>query len=213
MKKRVGAICVVIVVAVASAFACSRGRLVVATPTAGFWYNSGSFVLPFDAMNGSGGPLEDEEMESIEQLSRTEIERAFSKLRITITANHNAFWRLEVLQSLPVTMNQQRPSAGQSLALGFLGGTGAIGFDVVALEAIRYAPTGASRPRIIEGIGRGIGRVAVHEFVHQMLGAAAAHNDTDQDSYEYGSPDRPSQYYGELHWTRAWPLLHQKFGK
>ena len=33
----------------------------------------------------------------------------------------------------------------------------------------------------------------------QILGANAVHNDADPDSYEYGSPDRASQYYGELH--------------
>ena len=35
----------------------------------------------------------------------------------------------------------------------------------------------------------------------------------DVDSYEYGSPDRQSQYYGELHWTTAWPFLDARFGK
>jgi hypothetical protein len=45
-----------------------------------------------------------------------------------------------------------------------------------------------------------------------MLGGDSRHNDTDENSYEYGSPDRFSQYYGELHWTTAWPLLLQKFG-
>jgi hypothetical protein len=121
-------------------------------------------------------------------------------------------WRVEVLQSLPVRMNQQLPNAGESLALGVLGGTGAVGFDLVALKAIHYTPAGTSRQQVIEGIGRGIGQVAVHEFMHQILGADAVHND-DQTSYECGSPDRPSPYYGELHWTTAWPLLHQKCGK
>ena len=204
---------VVAVVAIVSAVACSGDHYSMATPTAGFWYESGSFVLPADATIRFGGPLRGEEIESIKQLSRTELERAFSGLGITVTANPNAFWRVEVLQSLPVREHQPLPHAGESLALGILGGTGAVGFDIVALKAIQYAPTSASRQRVIEGIGRGIGRVAVHEFIHQILGGAAAHNDTDKDSYEYGSPDRSSQYYGELHWTTAWPLLHQKFEK
>jgi len=33
------------------------------------------------------------------------------------------------------------------------------------------------------------------------------------DSYEYGNADRRSQYYGELRWTTAWPVLIQKFGR
>ena len=97
------------------------------------------------------------------------------------------------------------------MALGALGGRGAVGFDLVAFKAINYAPADAPRHRIIEGIGRGIGRVAVHEFVHQILGVAAAHNNSDVNSYEYGSPDRASQYYGDLHWTTALPLLNKKF--
>ena len=36
---------------------------------------------------------------------------------------------------------------------------------------------------------------------------------TDPDSYEYGSHSRASQYYGELHWDGAWPLVRQKIGK
>jgi hypothetical protein len=98
------------------------------------------------------------------------------------------------------------------VALGVLGGHGAVMFDIVALKAIHYAPAAASRQSIIDAIGRGIGRVAVHEFIHQILGVAASHNDADEKSYEYGSPDRPSQYYGDLHWTTAWPHLASKFG-
>jgi hypothetical protein len=178
----------------------------------GFWYESGSFVLPADAMSTLNEPLTADEMKLIKQVSRTEIEQAFSQLRITVTEAPTAFWRVEVLRSLPVRKGQRLPNAGESLALGPLGGTGAIGFDFVALEALHYAPKGASRRSIVEGIGRGIGRVAVHEFMHQILGAAGGHNDVDENSYEYGSPERSSQYYGELHWTTAWPLLHEKYG-
>jgi hypothetical protein len=61
---------------------------------------------------------------------------------------------------------------------------------MVASKATLYAPLDASRKTLIEGIGRGIGRVAVHEFFHQILGAEAVDNDKDEHSYEYGSPDR-----------------------
>jgi hypothetical protein len=80
----------------------------------------------------------------------------------------------------------------------------------VALKAIQYAPADASRATIIDGIGRGIGRVAAHEFAHQILGGNNMHNQTDENSYEFPSPDRASQYYGELHWTTARPILEQK---
>jgi hypothetical protein len=96
------------------------------------------------------------------------------------------------------------------MPLGFLGGSGGVSFDLVSLKAIQYAPEGASRQAIIEGIGRGIGRVAAHEFGHQILNTGLVHNKGDENSYEYPSPDRAAQYYGELHWTTARMLLEQK---
>lgn len=183
-----------------------------ATPTAGFWYRDDALALPVAANARLGEPLTKEEAESIKRLSRAEIERAFSQLRIAVTGNERTLWRVAVLRSLPTEGKHRLPEAGESLALGFLGGTGAVGVDVVATEAVHYAPPNASRQTIIDGISRGIGRVAVHEFMHQMLGASAAHNDDDENSYEFGRPDRQSQYYGQLHWSTAWPLLYRKFG-
>ena len=196
-------------VLVAAMVACS------AVPTIGFWYQGDALALSADARAQLGGPLTSDEVASIKQLSTAEVERAFSGLRITVTTNQRAFWRVAVLQSLATRWNQshQLPAAGESVAMGFLGGMGAVDFDMVATEAIHYASPNASRQSIIQGVGRGIGRVAVHEFVHQILGASAAHNNSDLDSYEYGSPDRRSQYYGELHWTTAWPLLRRRFGE
>jgi hypothetical protein len=197
----------VAVVAVAAAVACTRA------PTAGFWYQGDALTFPADVAARLGGPLTNEEMVSIKQLSRAEVERAFSGLGISVTMSERAFWRVAVLRSLPTRLNQERPHAGESLAMGFLGGSGAVGFDFVTFEAVHLASPDESRQGIIEGIGRGIGRVAVHEFIHQMLGPSIAHNDIDANSYEYGRPDRRSQYYGELHWTTAWPLLQRQFGE
>jgi hypothetical protein len=182
------------------------------TPTAGFWYERNALVLPAEAAPRLSGALTNEEMTSIEKLSRAEIEHAFSGFRLGVTSSHRAFWRVAVVQSLPQRPDHPLPDAGESFAMGFLGGAGAVGFDVVAIEAAHYSPVNASRQRVVESIGRGIGRVAVHEFMHQMLGPAVAHNSGDVNSYEYGSADRQSQYYGELHWTTAWPLLERKFG-
>jgi hypothetical protein len=198
------------VVTTASVFAVLRWQAVSTTPAGGFWYENGAFVLPPDATTKLGGPLSEQEVDSIKQISRVELERAFAGLRMTVTQSQDAFWRVAVLQTL--ARRGQLPHAGEAVGLGPLGGTGAVGFVIVALKAIQYAPSGASRQRMIEGIGRGIGRVAVHEFTHQILGATAGHNDADENSYEYPSPDRASQYYGELHWTIAWPLLQRKIG-
>lgn len=181
-------------------------------PTAGFWYQDAPLALSADARDRLGGALTSDELESIRQLSRSEVDRALSRLRIAVSTNQRAFWRVAVVQSLKRRTNRQRPAAGESIAMGFLGGTGAVDFDMVAAAAIHYRPPDGSRQSIIQGIGRGIGRVAVHELMHQILGTSIAHNETDVNSYEYGSPDRRSQYYGELHWTTAWPILRAKFG-
>ena len=40
------------------------------------------------------------------------------------------------------------------------------------------------RRTMIEGIGRGIGRAAIHEFAHLLLGGAPIHGTRDGASYE-----------------------------
>jgi hypothetical protein len=177
-------------------------------PTAGFWYEDRAFALPAHAAETLGGLLADGELESIKTISRAEVERAFTGLNIRVVDDRSAFWRIEVVRSLRA--RGPLPNAGESMPLGFMGGSGAVSFDLVALKAIQYAPPGATRQTILDGIGRGIGRVAAHELAHQIVNSAAAHNNGDEDSYEYPTPDRASQYYGELHWTTARPLLERR---
>jgi hypothetical protein len=178
----------------------------------GFWYETDALALPTPVAVRLGSPLETDEASMIEQISRAEISRAFSELNIRLTTSRDAFWRVTVVSSWPAGAARQ-PSAGESFSLGLLGGRGAVGVDMVASKATLYAPLDASRKTLIEGIGRGIGRVAVHEFFHQILGLEASHNDGDPGSYEYGSPDRQAQYYGELHWSTAESLLRRKVGR
>lgn len=182
-----------------------RGR---STPaTAGFWFGDVTYQLPRDATATLGGPLTAAEIASIQQLSRDELARAFAGLRIAFTDRRDEFWRVEVRQTL--RGRGPMPNSGEAIPMGMLGGAGGVNFLLVALKAIQYAPPGASREAMVDGIARGIGRVAAHEFAHVILGAAGAHNDTDRDSYEFPGPDRASQYYGELHWTVAWSGLSQ----
>jgi hypothetical protein len=143
-------------------FAACRAPATVST--AGFFFAEGPFTLPAEATAGLGGPLTEAEMTSIRQISRLELERAFAGFRIAVTEDRRAFYRVEVVQTL--RPRGPLPNSGESLALGFLGGAGAVGFDIVALKAVQYAPKGASRQAMIEGIGRGVGRVAAHEFAH-----------------------------------------------
>lgn len=169
-------------------------------------------VLRPGAMDRFGEPLSSDERRIVERLARAEVERAFASLHVRITSSADGFWRLGVVRSLPARNTRAVPRAGESVALGMLGGGGTVACDVVARKAINFAPADARRQDVVEAIGRGVGRTAVHEFVHQVLGSAVGHNDQDADSYEHGSSDRASQYYGELHWTIALPELQRRLG-
>jgi len=199
---------VVALVAATSALTAPGCRTPIPAATAGFYYEDAPFALPAPLARQLGGLLTSRELEAIRRISRAEVERAFSGLRIRLSGNRGAFWRVEVVRSL--RGRGALPNAGESVPLGFMGGSGAVSFDLVAFKAIQYAPAGASRQTIIEGIGRGIGRVAAHEFAHQISNGGAVHNQADENSYEYPSPDRAAQYYGELHWSTARPLLEEK---
>ena len=213
----IGAIAV-LVVTVTSAVIAWRASS--ATIAAGFWWGDTPLLLSADDARKVGGPLTADELRSIEAISRHEVQRAYAGLRISITDRRQAFWRVAVVAA-PLTVTRNRTTypfsfAGQSRVFGPLGGSGSVAFAILAHNAIEYAPAGASRPQIVEGIGKGIGRAAVHEFAHQALGLdnlSFLDNRTDPDSYEYGNADRRSQYYGELRWTAAWPVLQEKFGR
>ncbi len=208
------------VVAAALAFGAVRWQASLRSIDAGFWYDDGSIALSGDDAAKIGGPLTAQEMATIRQMSRAEVERALADLRINVTENQNAFWRVSVVGTAPGNASIPHypfASAGESHVFGPLGSWGSVGFLILAHNAIEYAPLSASRQEIVAGIGRGIGRAAVHEFAHMALGSAGnitnIDNRTDNTSYEYGNADRPSQYYGELRWTTAWPILEQKFGR
>jgi len=195
-------------------------RASTATISAGFWWADTPFVLSPDDAVKVGGPLTADELDSIEATSRDEVRHAYADLRINITDRHGTFWRVAVVGA-PLTVTRNRTTypfsfAGESRVFGPLGGSGSVAFAILAHNAIEYAPTDASRQQIVDAIGRGIGRAAVHELAHQALGLdnlGYIDNRADQDSYEYANADRRSQYYGELRWTTAWPVLVQKFGR
>jgi hypothetical protein len=213
----IGAIAV-LVVTVTSAVITWRASS--ATIAAGFWWDDAPFVMSADDATKIGGPLSALELARVEQISRAEVERAYRGLRISVNGDRGAFWRVAVVGA-PLTVTRNRTTypfsfAGESRVFGPLGGSGSVAFAILAHNAIEYAPESASRQQIVDGIGKGIGRAAVHEFAHQALGLdnlSSLDNRSDPDSYEYGNADRPSQYYGELRWTTAWPVLVQKFGR
>jgi hypothetical protein len=83
---------------------------------------------------------------------------------------------------------------------------------MLASQAVSHAPDGADRATVVEAIGRGIGRAAVHEFLHQLLPRLNIHDSKDDRSYEFGYSSRPAQYYGEMRWDIARPALVEIFG-
>ena len=85
-------------------------------------------------------------------------------------------------------------------------------FRLIAHSAVAFAPAGADRGAMVAAIGRGIGRAAVHEFAHQLLGSTSIHDTKDVRSYEYDSAARFEQYYGEMHWDIARPLIAKRVG-
>jgi hypothetical protein len=206
-----------VAISVTASVGCGALR---STIDAGFWWDDPPFVLSTDDAIKIGGPLTDAELAAIKHLSASEVRRAFASLSINVTSDRTAFWRVAVVGT-PITMSRNRTTypfsaAGASRVFGPLGGSGSVAFAILAHNAIAYAPPGATRTQVVDGIGRGIGRAAVHELAHQALGinnVTHIDNRTDTSSYEYASADRQEQYYGDLRWTTAWEVLDGKFGK
>jgi hypothetical protein len=206
-------------VAVAAALLLLGGlRLysVATPPTASLTFDEAALAgTPEEVAAALGGPLTRADAARIEELAREEVARAFTGLRLRFVDTGRAFWRIRVLASFAPPTFSGRPrvnTAGASYPFGALGGGGFLSFATLAIKAVVYAPPGVSREHMVAAIGRGIGRSAVHEFTHLMLGGSAIHSD-DQNSYEFETADRPGQYYGEVRWGKAWPLLERKLGR
>ena len=175
----------------------------------------GSFVFDQVSYSSSllGGALLANDMATIETVARAELAAAFQGLRISITDRRDVRYHVRVVQELLLPMTTRKIYvAGSSHAVAGFGGSGAVSFSYYASGALVYAPPQATRPELIEAIGRGIGRGAAHEFAHQFLSGHALHDTSDQGSYEYYAASRPQQYYGPMHWDTAGPLLVKRYG-
>jgi hypothetical protein len=175
---------------------------------AGVWFDD----VTFDSSR-LGGPLTQGEINTIDSVARAELRQAFSGLPIVFSARRDARYSIRVVQAL-LDLRFKRPVgvAGQSRGIPGFGGSGSVSFDFLANGAVAWAPDDADRAEIVAAIGRGIGRTAVHEFTHQLLPKASIHDSRDEQSYEYASAARRSQYFGAMRWERARLLLQQKFG-
>ena len=185
---------------------CARDRVA----EAGFWFDRVTFDLPLDDVERIGGPVRPEEQLQIESIARAELATAYAGLRIRFTSQPPATFRVSVVQDIPA---RALPVAGASRRLPLGGGIGEVSFRTLGSQAVGNAPRDANRGRIIDAIGKGIGRTAAHEFAHQILDHVNLHDTKDPDSYENGISNRPSQFYGTLHWAFARPLLAKTLGQ
>jgi len=159
-----------------------------------------------------GGTISAEELKTVDAIARSEIEQAFQPFDVTVTGNHHARFRVVVMPSLRDNRLLRRSAtyAGESRAVAGFGGSGAVNFEFVANGAMVFAPGDASRADVIAALGRGAGRVAIHEFLHQLLPRTAIHDSRDANSYEGNSPALIEGYYGDLHWDIAGPALERR---
>ena len=175
-----------------------------------FWFEPIGDDVRRSVPDGLSDGISAQDLEVIETTAREEVVRAFRDFPIVLSGDRVETYRVRVVGRLQNSTTA--PSAESHSILG-LGGQGFVNFQLHAHGAVTYAPPGASRDDIIEGIGRGIGRAAVHEFTHQLLGRGAAIDDSqDVQSYEYGSAVRQEQYYGPIRWDIAAPMLRKRFG-
>jgi hypothetical protein len=175
---------------------------------AGFWFDEVSY-----RSSSLGVGLSPRDLETIDAVARAELAEAYAGLRLRFSVARDAPYRVRVVQDARDPRFRGNVGvAGQSRTLMGVRGDGVVNFGLIASYADAYAPPDATRDAIVAAIGRGVGRAAVHEFAHQLLGNVRLHDTNDSASYEYGSADRREQYYGEMHWGIARPLLQRRFG-
>jgi len=184
----------------------SRGPRVAA---AGFWFEPVTFQSA-----RLGGPISPTDLHTISSIARAEIVHAFAGLNVTVSDRRDAAYRVQVVQEVRDPRTKRHMNvAGQSRGVPGVGGFGTVNFSFFASGAMVYTPDTATRDALVEAIGRGIGRGAVHELTHQLLPKAPLHAGRDIQSYEYYSGARPEQFYGHMRWGVARPLLQERWGR
>lgn len=175
----------------------------------GFWIEADSYQSP-----RIGDALTSDEFATIERDARTEIAKAFANYDVTISDDRNARYKVAVLPKLKdERLIRGGTYAGESRAIAGFGGSGAVNFEYVANGAMVFAPPRAVRSEIIASIGRAVGRVAIHELLHQLFPKLPLHDSKDLSSFEGNSPALREGYYGDLHWGIAQPWLEEKVSR
>jgi hypothetical protein len=173
----------------------------------GFWLEPQSYQSP-----RIGDPITSTEYAIIDRVARAEITEAFKDYDLAVTSNRNARFKVRVAPELKDMRYLRRSGtyAGESRAVAGFGGSGSVNFQFVANGAMVFAPEHASRATVIEALGRGIGRVAIHEFLHQLLPKLPIHDSKDPRSYEGNTAAMMEGYFGKLHWDLAKPWLDER---
>jgi hypothetical protein len=175
----------------------------------GFWFEPVSYSSP-----RIGDPISAAELAAIESIAREEIAGAFAPFRVIVSDNHAARYSVRVVPAVKDDRLQRGGDvAGASNAMPGLGGNGRVSFEFLANGAMVFSPPTATREDVLDAVGRGIGRVAIHEFLHQLLPKTPIHDSRDARTYEGNSPALLDGYFGELHWGLAKPPLEQRVGK
>jgi hypothetical protein len=181
--------------------------------TIGFWFEPITDDTLQTVPERLTGGVTEVDLKTIETMAIAEIRRAFADFQVSVTDRRDANYRVRVVDSLRHPMFPRAPAhSAESRSIPGLGGQGAVNFRYIAHSAIAFAPPHADRNAIVVGIGVGIGRAAVHEFAHEFLGSTPIHDTKNVNSYEYGLANRAEQYYGELQWDIARPLLEKRIG-
>jgi hypothetical protein len=205
---RQSTVCALLIGACVSAWALAE-RSQPAVVEAGFWFERVAFQSA-----RLDGPLTSADLATVEDVARGELARAFAGLPIRVSGRRDARYRIRVVQAVHDPRLRGRWGvAGASHAVPGLGGQGEVSFEFLAGGATASSPEQASRAEIVAAIGRGIGRTAVHELTHQLLPQAPIHDSRDIRSYEYDSAARREQYFGDMRWDLAWPLLVARLGR
>ena len=207
MSRHVFVIGLSLLMAAVALFLVVRARS--GSATLSFWFETISDDARTTLPGRLSGHISLDDMKAIEATSREEIAHAFRQYPISIVGRAAGLYHVRVLD----TLDSSAGGSAESYVFPGMGGHGYVNFRSLAHGAVVHAPPDADRREIIAAIGRGIGRAAVHEFTHQLLGRQARIDDsTDIQSYEYGSTSRRAQYYGHIRWDVAEPMLRRKFG-
>ena len=89
----------------------------------GFWFEDGAFELP-RRMADAGGRLTDEELRTIEDVARAELQLAYTGLRISFSDSRDTLYRVGVVQRFPRRRGRPRGAVAATVAMGALGGQG-----------------------------------------------------------------------------------------